>query len=801
MTAGKLSQRQRTIALFLNLGTAWIVHRCISGRWTISGETSDAWVIAVAAYWLLGLVSAPYFRPPKDSLANGIGALIALSTISVSVSSAPASLLLALKGFGAILAISVVLLAVLAITALSAHRESSLSKFSYRLSNELGRGALLFTPVVLVSAFGGYAGDVTAILSVMILWTLTITIGISEIILRIPAEFMVKPKRLESVGFLGTVERFDSPGLVRVLLTGRAPWDTDGLCVLELSDRKQVLVIPLFEHPALEGRIGTGILAGETPDYLPNVRELEVHSYGNVDARNRLIGELSAFGEAGRLAGIVVEGSSIAALRFEAIGGDLAKGQIVSIRSRNEQVYYQITDAVTSEEALSSQVHGRRIATAIQLGEFVLDKGFVKYDWVPQMNTCVFLVPHDFKLQYTPKPDEYSFGVLPGTTCSVYADINEIVHYHAAVLGVTGTGKTELSLDLIRASVAQGCKVVCVDFTGEYAKRLADLNPLNLGLTADLGREYEEAIFAVETGNYGAGAEKAALKTFVDRIRPLIEGQVNSFLAGGDSLAILELAEITNTKATLRTTELFLSAFMSWAKAHRREKRILLVLEEAHTIVPETGGSGMDFESKWVVDRIGQIALQGRKYGIGLLVVSQRTALVSKTILSQCNTFFVFCLVDQTSLNFLTSVLSSEHVSGISNLQSLELVSYGRAISSERPLLVRRPYDAAKVLASARLDFAVDPQELYWLADFRLREWMQGAWPEWSEEVVDTPDQFAGTSRCPICMHDFLVIGHHDRPHCFYCDGSVDAEECENCGTTHLREYGCAYCNSSAAAE
>jgi DNA helicase HerA-like ATPase len=385
--------------------------------------------------------------------------------------------------------------------------------------------------------------------------------------------------------------------------------------------------------------------------------------------------------------------------------------------------------------------------------------------------------------------------MLPGTTCDVYADINEIVHYHAAVLGVTGTGKTELSLDLIRASVAQGCKVVCVDFTGEYAKRLADLIPLELGLTADLGREYEDAIFAVETGNYGAGAEKAALKTFVDRIRPLIEDQVNSFLSGSGSLAILELAEITNTKATLRTTELFLSAFMSWAKANRRKKRILLVLEEAHTIVPETGGSGMDFESKWVVDRIGQIALQGRKYGIGLLVVSQRTALVSKTILSQCNTFFVFCLVDQTSLNFLTSVLSSEHVSGICNLQNLEMISYGRAISSERPLLVKRKFDAAKVLAAARLDSVVDANEAYWHAEFRLKEWMKDAWPEWDEEILDTPEEFEGTSACPICNQDFLVLSHPQGPHCFYCDCAVDAEECEDCGTTHLRASGCAYCN------
>lgn len=229
---------------------------------------------------------------------------------------------------------------------------------------------------------------------------------------------------------------------------------------------------------------------------------------------------------------------------------------------------------------------------------------------------------------------------------------------------------------------------------------------------------------------------------------------------------------------------------MAWAKAHRREKRVLLVLEEAHTIVPETGGSGMDFESKWVVERIGQIALQGRKYGIGLLVVSQRTALVSKTILSQCNTFFTFCLVDQTSLGFLTSVFSSEHVGGIPNLKTLELISYGRAISSERPLLVRREYDEAKALASARLDagYGVDQRQF---ARIRFEEWLRAQWPDWNDEETDTPEEFIGTLECPVCREFFLVTLEGDGYHCFCCNGSIDAAECANCGRTHLRDEGC----------
>lgn len=695
-----MNQKQRTIALVVNVVLALVVHRCVSGGWAINGSTRDAWLIGILAYWVLSLVSSPFFAPPKDALANGIGACIALITIEIGRSAQAFTLLESLKWSGLIVSLGVISLSLLSIMSLSAHRESVLSKASYRIANRLGSGGLLFTPVVLVSAFAGYATNLPAVLSIVILWVLAVSVGLAEVLiqLRLPKADKAGSQRL------GKVERFDSPGLVRVLLTGRSKWSTSGVVVLELPDQQQVFALPLFEHPGVEGRIGTAVVARSVDDHIPNVTELDVYSYGGLDLRSELTQQLSGMGAGAELVGVVIEGSTIAVLRFETLSEDLAKGRIVTLQVGGDHIYYQITDAITAEEVLSSELHGRRVASAIQLGKYVDGKGFARFDWVPRMNSCVFLLPGDATFAFEPSADQRSVGVLPGTECNIYVDIDQVIHYHAAVLGITGTGKTELSLDLVRSAVERGCKVVCVDFTGEYAKRLADLGPMELGLAADLGKDYEDALFAVETGAYGATKEKAELKAFVDAIRPIIEEQVDAFLSGKDCLAVLELAEITNTKASVRTTELFLSSFMAWAKKNRKKERILLVLDEAHTIVPETGGSGMDYESKWVVERIGQIALQGRKYGIGLLVISQRTALVSKTILSQCNTFFAFSLVDQTSLNFLGSVLSSDHIAGIANLQPLEMICYGKAINSARPLLVARRFDDAKVAGAASLD-------------------------------------------------------------------------------------------------
>ncbi len=143
---------------------------------------------------------------------------------------------------------------------------------------------------------------------------------------------------------------------------------------------------------------------------------------------------------------------------------------------------------------------------------------------------------------------------------------------------------------------------------------------------------------------------------------------------------------------------------MAWAKQHRRARRVLIVLEEAHTIIPETMGAGFDYDTQWVVGRITQIALQGRKYGVGLLVISQRTALVSKSILSQCNTHITFSLVDKTSIDYLSNVYSPEHVRSIPNLRFLEAMAFGKAIRSERPILIKIAFDKAKKEASEKMN-------------------------------------------------------------------------------------------------
>lgn len=86
-------------------------------------------------------------------------------------------------------------------------------------------------------------------------------------------------------------------------------------------------------------------------------------------------------------------------------------------------------------------------------------------------------------------------------------------------------------------------------------------------------------------------------------------------------------------------------------------------------------------------------------------------------------------------------------------------------------------------------------QDRYWIAHHRLDMWMREAWPDWNDEESDLPDEFEGTMDCPICRQTHLVSGYHPKPFCFYCNTSIDAVECEDCGRTHLEsaECGCFY--------
>lgn len=80
-----------------------------------------------------------------------------------------------------------------------------------------------------------------------------------------------------------------------------------------------------------------------------------------------------------------------------------------------------------------------------------------------------------------------------------------------------------------------------------------------------------------------------------------------------------------------------------WQTREERERDpVLLVCEEAHRYVPNHGQA--EYEAAQVAIR--RLAREGRKYGLGLMLVSQRPADVESTVLSQCNSWVILRLTN-----------------------------------------------------------------------------------------------------------------------------------------------------------
>lgn len=86
----------------------------------------------------------------------------------------------------------------------------------------------------------------------------------------------------------------------------------------------------------------------------------------------------------------------------------------------------------------------------------------------------------------------------------------------------------------------------------------------------------------------------------------------------------------------------------------RGEFPVVLVLEEAQNYIRENRKVDEDSISKQVFERI---AREGRKFGLGLVVASQRPSELSKTVLSQCNSFIVHRLQNPEDLRYFREIV------------------------------------------------------------------------------------------------------------------------------------------------
>ncbi|MCA2340618.1 DUF87 domain-containing protein [Mycobacterium intracellulare] len=642
------------------------------------------------------LISERYFTKPGDAFVNGLTALLTVLPLRAT---APHLAWQILTGF--LIVIFAASLTALLLQGGHGDRVTHpalirLQAIGFHISSVLGRARVVYSVVFLTAVvfFVRQPGPLAT--SLLVFWGVYLALwplGIPQLVSRLFS------RETTDNASLGRVIRVDSPNLARVLLAPESKWTgTENPIVIAMPDGSHRWGIPLMCENRTDGVLATILMGAPAPGAQGAVGEVRNadDAAGQLSRANFIENVSDRRGKT--ILGLVRESSRSSQLRFELLpSASLELGQLIVVQTAFGWVYYQVIDGETAEEPFGTLHYGSQIAIAIPTG--ILDDFgvFGRPGWIPKINAPVFGVDAGLtaKMEHT---DHFLLGYVPGTHLELRGDFVAGLDSHTAILGATGSGKTELAFDLIRHAAGAGIKVICIDLTSQYAPRLAELEPIQLTISDHQAKELGEKLFAVETGSYGATAERKVLHGFAGGLREEVDERLKTFLADvNTSTALIELREIANTKATLWITEMYLSTLLKLAKDGVAPNKVLVVIEEAHTVMPESSFAGLgDYDSKGTIAKISQLALQGRKYGVGLLILTQRTATVSKSVLTQCNTVISFSCIDDTSINFLRNVYGSAVAEGLPALRRLRAVAHGQWVNSEVPVVFDVPFDPAK---------------------------------------------------------------------------------------------------------
>ncbi len=113
---------------------------------------------------------------------------------------------------------------------------------------------------------------------------------------------------------------------------------------------------------------------------------------------------------------------------------------------------------------------------------------------------------------------------------------------------------------------------------------------------------------------------------------------------------------------------------MNYWNSLSREFPILLVCEEAHAYIPRAH----DTQYEGTRRSMERIAKEGRKYGVGLMVVSQRPHELSETVLAQCGSFVCFRMTNPDDQQYIRDLVPDAEAN-LTNI--LSTLSRGEALA------------------------------------------------------------------------------------------------------------------------
>ncbi len=371
-------------------------------------------------------------------------------------------------------------------------------------------------------------------------------------------------------------------------------------------------------------------------------------------------------------------------------------------------------------------------------------RGFLKPLTVPfEPDTPVYTADEELIKQTLGLKEEGLYiGLLEGYKIRVNLPVKHLITKHVAILAKTGTGKSYAAGVLLEELAEKGVPAVVIDPHGEYSTltkenrkkdevrlmegfgiepksyrkqvRIFDLggrNPLKLDSRLTTDEIFEmlpakisstqrgllySAIKNLEGGNY-------TLRDVIDEV-----GSIESNAKWGliSLLEVLERTKLFSTNPTKpqelvkkgkitiidlkeanpeiqQIVVLKVAKELFTARKRGEIPEFFLVLEEAHNFCPERG-LGEVSSSKI----LRTIASEGRKFGVGLCVISQRPAKVDKNVLSQCSTQIILKV---TNPNDIKAIMESVEGIEFGTREEIKDLPVGAAMIvgvTEQPLLV-----------------------------------------------------------------------------------------------------------------
>jgi len=172
-----------------------------------------------------------------------------------------------------------------------------------------------------------------------------------------------------------------------------------------------------------------------------------------------------------------------------------------------------------------------------------------------------------------------------------------------------------------------------------------------------------------------------------------MEGTSINEIVKGNQLTIIDLSDADERISEAIVSTIARKIFSGRKKYMKTGEGIstptLIIIEEAHNFAPR----GM--EERTIVSRsiLKRIAREGRKFGTGLCIVSQRPNKLDSDVLSQCNTQIILKIVNPSDQEYIRQSVETVTEDIVRDLPSLgrgEAIVTGSAVNLSVPLRIRQ---------------------------------------------------------------------------------------------------------------